>query len=908
MDDSMNAVDRTFMALSARIGDEETAQGDVQHMQGGFLIALSPSLSHREYALSFKPATIGRDAQHCDVVCVGDTISRKHCVLITEDGSAYRLQDLHSTNGVYVNQRRVNGETALTDGDLIGLGSEHVVHLRFQRESGRNRPWTISLPKKDAWAIGRSPACDVSLAFESTVSSRHALVRPRGGQIEVADLGSVNGTWLNGRRVKRAILEPTDSIMIGSTLLRFSLEEDGALRAIRRDCGDEIALECVGLTRDVAGGRRILDRISLAIRPGEFVGLLGPSGAGKSTLLQSLNGYHPAAYGCVLLNEMPLYPCFDMFRNTIGYVPQDDIVYPELTVEDSLDYVARLRLPPDMSAGQRRDLIQTTLETLGLTHVRTSRVQELSGGQRKRVSIGCELITRPSLLFLDEPTSGMDPSTEERLMRHFQSMAQHGTTVLITTHILYNLGLLDRVVILARGRLVFFGTPQEAMGFFTIGGQPVERPTQIFELLEGEHIHTRTNDQASAGDAKEAVAEEYAQKYRESDLYKKHVGGEFSGIARELQEISAQSGGKTTSPRPGEPSQRAAYRTLLDKPTAGARKSITLNWFSPRALWTLTRRNMDIKFVPLRRALFYFAVPIVLALATLSLRTSSFPDDAEATQQRSEIRSLLTYTMPGGMGSIPLGEPIKRLLAPDGAKDPRPAEDVVFALKHEGLPNLPTPISVLLMFVMTAVFMGTLMSCLDLSTERPIYIRERMANQKIADYIGSKLPFLLLITAAQCLLFLMLCRLKPGLRYFDFPATALAMVAMAWTSCAMGLFLSAIDPSPGRFSVILAIVAVLPQLVLSGGLGPDFYGGMPKALRLVADAFPARWGLEMLMTSFYYHPSRTALAWIQDFTPNSIGFRFGPQVYWNGTAVLFLQGVWWLVLCGMALKRLDRAR
>lgn len=917
MSEEPQSAEQTIRFIAARAHEQPSKQTPAAAPSGGaWLIALHPSLMHREYAVRTDRVIVGRDAETSAIVCSGPTISRQHLAVTTVNGVDYVVEDLNSTNGVFVNRQRIKGMAPLADGDLIGLGSDKIVHLRFQLESSRNRPWVERLPPKPAWEIGRAPACDVSLAFESTVSWKHAVLRPHNGRIEIIDPGSLNGVWLNGRRIRRTPLTPTDSVMIGSTVLRFELLDDGALRVVRRDFGGQVALECVALTRDVGGGglrsraKRILDRVSLSIQPGEFVGLLGPSGAGKSTLLKSLNGYTPPTYGCVLLNETPLYPCFDMFRNVIGYVPQDDIVHPELTVESSLDYIARLRLPPDVTAQQRRELIDSTIETLGLSHVRANHIYELSGGQRKRVSIGCELITRPSILFLDEPTSGMDPSTEERLMRHFQGMASRGTTVLITTHILYNLGLLDRIVILARGRLVFFGTPHEAAQFFTIRGRPIERPTQIFEILEGEHP---IENLPGAGDPKDRIAEHFSAKYLGSEFFTRHVGSRLSGAASDMQAVEIRSSQKEPKRESAastvSPQTANAYRALLERPTAGAKRRGPKGIFSGRGLATLTRRNFAIKLVSPRRALFYLAVPIVLALVTLTLRTSDLPDDAEMAQRKQEIVSNLTYQPPNPMApAVSLGDPIKKLLAPDGLDDPRPAEDVVFALKYEGLPNLPTPISVLLMFVMTSVFMGTLMSCLDLSPERPIYIRERMANQRIGDYLGSKLPFLLSVTAIQCLLFLLMCRTRPGLRHFDFPSAYLAMLAMAWASCAMGLFLSAIDPTSGQFSVILAIVAVLPQLVFSGGLGPDFYQGMSKTMKGFACLLPARWGLEMLMTAFYRDPDREALRWVADFVSETIGFQFGPKVYLYNTLVLTAQALAWMGVCAWAIKRLDRAR
>lgn len=864
-----------------------------------YLISMSPSLLYREYPIHGS-LTVGREAS-CDIVVSGETVSRRHFRIERDASDGFILHDLKSTNGVFINRRKVEGQAPLQDGDLIGIGAPHAEYLRFQRESGRNRPWTMLLPGKEAWLIGRGPDNDIAIPFDSTVSSCHAIVRRKGDRVDIEDRKSLNGTWVNGRRVRRATLEPQDTVIIGSTSLRFDPEANGALRVVRRDARDEVTLETIALTRDVGGpkSKRILDRVTLSIRPGEFVGLLGPSGAGKSTLLKALNGYQPPSYGCVLLNEAPLYRSFAMFRNSLGYVPQDDIVHQELTVEASLDYVAQLRLPPDVTAPQRRELIDSTLETLGLSHVRSSRIHELSGGQRKRVSIGCELITRPSVLFLDEPTSGMDPSTEERLMRHFQGMARRGTTVLITTHILYNLGLLDRIVIMARGRLVFFGTPDEAMHFFERDGTPVERPTEIFEVLEGEYA---TRNGKSSGDHKDEIAEFYQRKYLESDLYTRHVTTEMSEVAQDLAKVAQRDAPAAGAPVPAPAPVEAKQVALLRKPVQSSGRSGSGGVFSPRSFMTLTRRQMAIKLVSPRRALFYLAVPLVLGLVTLSLRTNSLPDDAKMAETKQQIRAQIHG------GPFDLGAPIKALLSPEGAADPRAAEDVVFALKHEGVANLPTPLSVLLMFVMTAVFMGTLMSCLDLAPERHIYIRERMASQRILDYMGSKLPFLLMVTAVQCAVFLVLCYAKPGLRQFDFLGAYLALLMMAWASCALGLFISAIDPTPGQFSVILAIVAVLPQLVFSGGLGPDYYAGMPAVMQWLANLLPARWGLEMLMTAFYDHPEIESLAWTGGFVRESVGFLFGARVYLRDSLVLLAQALGWLALCGAALKRLDRAR
>ena len=145
-----------------------------------------------------------------------------------------------------------------------------------------------------------------------------------------------------------------------------------------------------------------LDNITLAIEPGQFVALVGGSGAGKSTLMRTLLGIEKTTNGAVFLNGDNLRQNFNIYRNQIGYVPQDDIVHADLTVEEVLSYAAKLRLPPDTDVQQ---VVAKTLEDIEMTHRRKALVKQLSGGQRKRVSIGVELLADPKLFFLDEPTS-----------------------------------------------------------------------------------------------------------------------------------------------------------------------------------------------------------------------------------------------------------------------------------------------------------------------------------------------------------------------------------------------------------------------------------------------------------------------------------------------------------------------
>lgn len=869
------------------------------HKQDAYLIALDPCFSNREFKVGETGVTVGRDATQCEITASKPTISRRHfSIKYIKDSGKFQLVDLHSTNGTFINGKKVN-EAFLSDGDFIGLGSETAKHLRFQSTSNRNFSWSETLLPKQAWTIGRLQDNDISLPFEPTVSAHHARIVNSSGSLYVTDEKSLNGTWLNGQRVKKARLNQADTLVIGSTYFHFTLNADGSLTLLRRECGDDVKVECVGVNRDVKIGSgktlRLLNNITLTLEPGEFVGILGPSGSGKTTLLKALNGYTPPSHGCVFLNETPLYRAYDMFRDTIGYVPQDDIIHTDLSVKKCLDYVARLRLPADFKSEQRTDIVESTIEAIGLSHVCDNKVKELSGGQRKRVSIGAELITRPSVLFLDEPTSGLDPCVEEKLMRHFNNMAHKGTTILITTHILYSLSMLDRIIILSRGRLVFFGTPSEAMVFFGSEGNPIERPTRIFDLLEGEAANILPELLSASGDIRTSIAEYYEMRYRESEFWQKNIGDKFSSLSKDIYKNIEETDKTITRNK-----ELPHYSDLLKPASSSKLWDMNFKELASFRLWkTLSQRQLELRFTSWKRAFIYALIPFILALVTLSQNMNGFTQDQVAAQQRQQITEKIFR------GGPMVDQYLKVLLSPEGLNDPRSAADIVYALHHEGPANLPIPLSVLLMFIMTSVFMGTIIACLEISPEKAIYQRERMSNLKIIDYLGSKLPFCLSVTAVQCLLFIAVCYLNSSIREVSLIPVWITMTAVAWASVSLGLFISASDPTPGRFSVILAIIAVLPQLILSGGLGPDFFKGMGIVTQYISDILPARWGIEMLLTAVYDDIPIKSINWIPDFVRNIMGFQFGTKAFYYDLSFLAILSFAYLLITMVILKRRD---
>src|SRR5439155_14048147 len=145
--------------------------------------------------------------------------------------------------------------------------------------------------------------------------------------------------------------------------------------------------------------------------------IVGGSGAGKTTLLDAVAGVRPADGGQVLFDGSDLAANLDAFRGVLGYVPQDDIIHLELPLERTLSYAGRLRLPADTSRPELDTAIARVLAALDLTDRAGVPVGVLSGGQRKRASIGVELLTDPKVFFLDEPTSGLDPATGADLLQ-----------------------------------------------------------------------------------------------------------------------------------------------------------------------------------------------------------------------------------------------------------------------------------------------------------------------------------------------------------------------------------------------------------------------------------------------------------------------------------------------------------
>ena len=382
------------------------------------------------------------------------------------------------------------------------------------------RPGSSGPPPPGSLKIGR--ATDNDIVIPDVLASRHhATLIPTPGGTEISDHRSINGTFVNGTRVDSALLNEGDVVTIGNVDLVFS----GGTLVRRTETAADTGtggLDVRGVTWTIEGTKTLLEDISFTARPGSLTAVIGPSGAGKSTLARQIAGYTHPTSGAVSFEGHNIHADYASLRSRIGMVPQDDVVHGQLTVNQALMYAAELRLPPDTTKEDRQQVVEQVLAELEMTQHAETRVDKLSGGQRKRASVALELLTGPSLLILDEPTSGLDPALDRQVMTMLRDLADAGRVVLVVTHSLTYLDVCDQVLLLAPGgKMAFCGPPSEigpAMGttnwadiFSTVAGDPqgandrylalsgpqpepppVEQPSDL-----GEPVHTSLRRQFS---------------------------------------------------------------------------------------------------------------------------------------------------------------------------------------------------------------------------------------------------------------------------------------------------------------------------------------------------------------------------------------------------------------------------
>lgn len=417
----------------------------------------------------------GRNPKN-DIVLTSPLVSAEHGRLVRkgeswviEDKSVYK--GTGSTNGLIYNNASIISRS-INDGDFIRIddGVETVaegVLFVFSSADSDNKWQFLPLSGQMELTIGREESCGITIPHVSVSKCHAKIIREKDGYY-IVDNGSTNGVIVNSKKVsgkeklheKDVIVITNSKLIFTSTMIYYCCYKSG----ISVDVSDIVIKRGKGKKTFITS-----NHVNLNIRPGELIAIIGGSGAGKSTILNCMCGYLKPTQGEVFINGVNLYQNFDSLKKLVGYVPQSDIVYDNLTLHDMLLYTAKLRLPNDTTSAERETAIARAIDTVELSEKRDSFIKSLSGGQRKRASIAVELLSDPNLLFLDEPASGLDPGTERNLMQSLRKMADGGKTVILVTHSTLQLKMCDKIVFMGKGgNLCFYGSYDEALAFFGV--------------------------------------------------------------------------------------------------------------------------------------------------------------------------------------------------------------------------------------------------------------------------------------------------------------------------------------------------------------------------------------------------------------------------------------------------------
>ena len=438
-----------------------------------------------------------------------DQASRRHARVSPQQGGAAVVEDLGSTNGTFVNGTRVTGSQELQAGDWVQVGAT-VLEVRASApaestsaarqetratevvpppraaagQATRRASRTLQIPTvplllfvdgQNAGAevpvggqivVGRDAGPADVILEDAEISRRHAAFSPVGAGLTVQDLGSTNGTFVNGERVIGTVaLETGDRVELGETAIEVQLPGEKVVAPAELPTSETPG--AAGLApNDIRAedlvkefdGHRAVDGISLLVNPGEIYGFLGPNGAGKSTTVHMLTTLLPPTSGTARVAGFEVTTQGAEIRAAIGVALQAAALDANLNAWEHMDLQTSLQGVPK---AQRKPRGKELLERVGLIEAADRRVGGYSGGMKRRLDLALALVHRPRVLFLDEPTTGLDPQSRTALWEEVARLVkEEGMTVFLTTQYLEEADVLaDRVGIIDHGEIVAEDTP-----------------------------------------------------------------------------------------------------------------------------------------------------------------------------------------------------------------------------------------------------------------------------------------------------------------------------------------------------------------------------------------------------------------------------------------------------------------
>jgi ABC-type multidrug transport system ATPase subunit/pSer/pThr/pTyr-binding forkhead associated (FHA) protein len=877
---------RELVTPLPRIGAETSPTGTVlapmqTSSQPTLVVSTNIHSEIKTHMLNKQVMNIGRDPQN-DVVIEEPTISAWHAQIVRDGDNLIivhpspRARNRQTLNGLWHQGQRVRGDQAfrkpLQNGDTFRVGDEHGTLISLTYSDGSGLPVETVVPALPPIplaggqvTIGRAPGNTVVLNHPQ-VSGRHAVVEKVDGGYRIVDANSTNHVFVNGQRATSQLLRTGDEIRVGPYRLTYTGTE---LKQF--DESSNIRIDALHLKKSGNSNVVLLNDISLAIPPRKFVALVGGSGAGKSTLMDALNGLRPAQEGSVLYNGEDYYRNLAAFNTQLGYVPQDDIVHRDLTVEHALYYAARLRLPGDFTREQIRWRIDEVLEDVEMTERRDLLVSKLSGGQRKRVSIALELLANPSIFFLDEPTSGLDPGLDRKMMSLLRRLADKGHTIVLVTHATNNINSCDYVCFLAQnGRLAYFGPPNDAKIYF-------EKTdfAEIYSSLEPNKEHPNIPAEAEA-------------RFRTSSYYQKYV-------ATPLHE--------------GQMQQDRRQSTETAHAAVEQNRKVIRRGRGWSQFFLLALRYVELLRNDVGNLMILLLQAPLIAIVLVLLVRSEIGMNIFNANQMAQCRTQLVVST-GAPLALPQAQQGQKMTDCQNAldflqKDPQGQSYVKSqggldqALQNFLVPGQDSNAQTLL-FVMAfaTVLFGCINGSREIVKEAAIYRRERAVNLGILPYMFSKIVVLGAFCLVQSLVLVIIVEigepLKQGVILPPFLEVYITLCLSSLTGLMIGLVISSVASSNDR-AISLVPIVLIPQVIFSGTLIPLSH----LYIQILAGLFPTRWAMAALGTSIGLHSSTLGKDSLINSDPTYHGTLY--SIYSQGDAVQRL------VLCWIALAVLTVA-
>ncbi|MEO8971705.1 MAG: FHA domain-containing protein [Ktedonobacteraceae bacterium] len=739
---------------------------------------------------------IGRDPAN-DIAIAEPIISAFHAQIVQDDDSLIFVHPHPSrektVNGLWYRGQKILGNQQfrkpLVSGDIIRIGDEHGTLITLSYDDGTGTA-TEALPelqplvlKGTRLTIGREPDNTVVLNHPQ-VSAHHAVLEKVEGGYHIVDNNSTNHVYINGQPVTSQLMRTGDEMRIGPYRFTYTGTE---LR--QYDESSNIRIDAAHLKKVGNNNVILLNDISLVIPPRKFVALVGGSGAGKSTLMDALNGLRPAQQGSVFYNGVDYYHNLAAFNTQLGYVPQDDIVHRELTVERALYYAARLRLPGDFTEEQIQWRIDEVLEDVEMTDRRKLMVSKLSGGQRKRVSIALELLANPGIFFLDEPTSGLDPGLDRKMMSLLRRLADRGRTIILVTHATNNINTCNYVCFLAQGgHLAYFGPPNEAKKYFDKTDF-----AEIYSTLEPTKEQPDIPAQAEA-------------RFLASSDYQRYVAEPLKeGQARQAQ-VQSKSTTQHIARQTRNRGQSWSQFILLSKRYLELLKNDTGN------LLILLLQAPIIAIMLVLMARFEVGAGIFDANKLVQCRTqivtASGPLALPQAQQTVQIDCSQVLTF---LKNNPNGQ---AYASSQGGQEQALQNFIVLGPGADAQ-------KILFIMAFATVLFGCINGTREIVKEAAIYRRERSVNLGILPYMFSKIVVLGLLCLLQSAVLTFVVELGEPLQQGIFLSPILeTYITLTLTSLAglmVGLTISAIAPNNDR-AISLVPIILLPQVIFSGAI------------------------------------------------------------------------------------------